>query len=397
MSLARCVALPEDEFHSNYFGTRHLHTPAAKLPGFGDLFSAAAVEELLTGTGLRTSSVRLVRDGREVPAPAIAERGDPGADAGYVDTDRIRTAIATGSTLILRSLHRYHPPVRALAHALGGRLGAPVRVNAFVTPPNATGVDLHYDIQDVFVLQIAGTKLWHLRASPLARPLPSQAWFDRPAAQRIALTEGSRHLDDILLREGDSLYLPRGTMHAPRTRDDLSIHLTLAVSVLTRHDLLRGLLDAAGGDEWFREHVTLPQLEDDLHAAADLLTEVAARLVKTAAETAPGPLLWGLRREAFRDVPAAPTPVLPVPGGPAAQEYRLRDGAQFTVTPGSDGALLLHVPGKQVALPAQSAPVLDGLRRDGRVNLATLRSMVGDDTAATFAGLLISLDLVTAA
>ncbi|TDB76949.1 cupin domain-containing protein [Micromonospora sp. KC723] len=393
MSLRRCVGIPSADFLATCYGARHLHSPALDPTHFADLLTPDTVDRLLADTGLRTTSVRLVRDGREIPAPAIAERGDGPTEPGYVDTDRVRAEIATGSTLILRSLHRYHPPVRRLAHHLATDLGAPVRVNAFITPPDATGVDLHYDVQDVFVLQITGTKLWHLRTPPISRPLPGQAWFDQPAARRARLVRSSTDLADILLSAGDSLYLPRGTMHAPRTQQDLSIHLTIAVSVLTRHDLLRRLLDAAADDPWYREHLTLSALEADPQAAGDLLAEVARRLAGTAGDTPVAPLLWGLRREAFRDLPAEPVPVLPSTGAREPHAYRLRPGAQYTVTH-VDAGLLLQVPGKEVQLPAATASVFDTLRGHGRITTGELTEAVGVDGSRTFAGLLVELNLV---
>jgi lysine-specific demethylase/histidyl-hydroxylase NO66 len=395
MTLSRCVSLSPVEFLSGPYGTQHLHTPAARLPGYDDLLTPAVIDELLGGAGLRAASVRLVRDGREVPAPAIPERGDASTDPGYVDTDGIRDAINGGSTLILRSLHRYHPPLRRLAQSIARQLGAPVRVNAFITPPNAVGVDLHYDVQDVFVLQIAGTKMWHLRASPLALPLPSQAWFDRPAAWRAGNREASRHLGDVLLQPGDSLYLPRGTMHAPRSLEELSIHLTVAVSVPTRHDLLTRLLEAADEDEWFREHIALTAFEDNPALAADLLAEIAQRLRKVASGVDVASLLWKLRREAFRDLPAEPSSIFPSGNGAAPAGYRLRGGAQYAVTPSADG-VTLHTPGKQVVLPAAAGPILEALRDFGQVSHAEISAACGEADAVRFATLLTDLGLVTA-
>lgn len=396
MILHRCVGLPAEKFLADHFGTRHLHTPAADLPtGFADLFTAQSVEDLLTGTGLRTTSVRLVRDGKEVPAPGIVERGDTPTEPAYVDTDGIRRAIAAGSTLILRSLHRYHPPVRRLAHQLASELGCPVRVNAFVTPPEATGVDLHYDVQDVFVLQIAGTKIWHLRTPPIPSPLPSQAWFDQPAARRDRLRAASEHLDDVVLRPGDSLYLPRGTMHAPRTQDSLSIHLTIALSRITRHDLLHRLVEVAADDEWLRAAVNPHELESDPDSARELLDRIIRRLPEALNRVAAGDLLWGLRREAFRDLPAEPVPVLPGPPATGVA-YQVRPGAQYAVTPADDERLRLHVPGKQVTLPATTAALFDTLAGGGRVSPRALAATFGDTDARKLVDLLVDLDIVVA-
>lgn len=98
---------------------RHLYTPAAELSGdFTDLFSAQALEDLLANAGLRTSSVRLVRSGEEfdVSRRSVVDSDDAPGTPPLVSTDVIRAGIASGHTLILRSLHLYHPPLRRFAH-----------------------------------------------------------------------------------------------------------------------------------------------------------------------------------------------------------------------------------------------------------------------------------------
>ncbi|KPC69204.1 hypothetical protein ADL27_54620, partial [Streptomyces sp. NRRL F-6602] len=65
-----------------------------------------------------------------------------------------------GATLVLQALHRTWQPVAEFCAGLGTELGHPVQANAYVTPPQNRGFDDHYDVHDVFVLQIEGTKRW---------------------------------------------------------------------------------------------------------------------------------------------------------------------------------------------------------------------------------------------
>src|SRR6266480_4558078 len=75
-----------------------------------------------------------------------------------------------GATLVLQGLHRTWPPLVAFASELAAELGHPVQVNAYVTPPQNTGFAAHYDVHDVFVLQIAGRKKWRVHEPVLTDP-----------------------------------------------------------------------------------------------------------------------------------------------------------------------------------------------------------------------------------
>ncbi|SHG61967.1 JmjC domain-containing protein [Streptoalloteichus hindustanus] len=393
MALDRLVPSVE-AFRREVFGVRHAHHRADELGAdFADLFSPDVLERLLGETGLRATSVRLVRSGEELSlsGSGVADSGDDPDSPRFVDTDWVRRAISRGHTLILRSLHRYHPPVRVFAHQLSAELGHPVRVNAFITPPNSRGVNPHYDVQDVFVLQIAGVKLWELRSPPLPDPLPSQAWFDLPERSREQLRELAAPLGELTLRPGDVLYFPRGTMHAPRTGDSLSVHLTVAVPKVSRHDLLRRLVDAAVSDPWFRASVSLPDLESAAEDPAGALREIAARLARVADQVEPEDLLWAAREDAFRELPPEPVPVLPPVTPPVA--YRPRFGVRFRFT--MDGEYVsVSAQRRRMRLPATAAPVIESLRQGEVLRVAGLVAELGEDQARELCQALVEFGLV---
>ena len=65
---------------------------------------------------------------------------------------------------MLQGLHRTWPPLVAFCQQLAAELGHPVQANAYVTPPQSQGFDDHYDVHDVFVLQVEGEKRWRIHA-----------------------------------------------------------------------------------------------------------------------------------------------------------------------------------------------------------------------------------------
>ena len=121
---------------------------------------------------------------------------------------------ADGHTVVLQGLHRLWPPLIEFAGALAADLGHPVQINAYITPPSVAGLLApHYDVHDVFVLQVAGEKRWRIHAPVLARPAAGPA-VDRPARPRSRPRPPSEPVIDAVLRPGDALYLPRGYLHA---------------------------------------------------------------------------------------------------------------------------------------------------------------------------------------
>ena len=109
---------------------------------------------------------------------------------------RSSTATARGDTVVLQGLHHTNPHLARLANNLALALDHPVQVNAYLSPSNARGLDLHFDYHDVFVVQLGGSKRWRVWA-PLARttnPVKGRA-LDRRATVRRARRSAARPHD----------------------------------------------------------------------------------------------------------------------------------------------------------------------------------------------------------
>jgi bifunctional lysine-specific demethylase and histidyl-hydroxylase NO66 len=244
--LPRLIAVDRDQFASQYWGQQPLLSPADDLPatGFAELLDAQAIDELVSKRGLRTPFLRVAKNGATLADRAFTGPGGVGAGiADQVSDDKLVRLFADGSTLVLQALHRVWPPILEFCQRLAAELGHPVQANAYVTPPQNQGFSAHYDVHDVFVLQIEGEKRWRIHQPILESPLRDQPWADRKAQVERRAQEPP--LIEALLRPGDCLYLPRGYLHAATALGGVSTHLTLGVHVWTRYALAEQLMDQA--------------------------------------------------------------------------------------------------------------------------------------------------------
>ena len=346
--------MPSPDFAEQYWGRRPLLTRAAQLPArFDDLLGESAVDELLSRRGLRTPFLRMAKDG-DIVAPARYTRGGgAGAGAGdQVADDMVLQQLDCGATLVLQALHRTWPPLVTFGSQLSGELGHPVQINAYVTPPQNRGFAAHYDVHDVFVLQVAGRKQWRVHSPVLAEPLRDQPWDQR----RTAVAQRAREtpLIDEVLAPGDALYLPRGYLHSAVAIGELSIHLTVGVHPLTRYQLVRHLLDAAASDPALRMSLPMgvdlgdpavlePHLRDTVSALRSYLDTIS---VEPVAERITSDLI-----RQTRAAPIAPLEQLAAAESvDAATLLRLRPGLRCTLVR-DDAGLRLRMLDKAVPLP----------------------------------------------
>lgn len=366
--LNRCVGADPREFGRTHWGRLPLLSRSDELPrDFADLLSAAAVDELLAERGVRAPFIRLAKDGEILGRDCYLGAAGFGAEVtDQVDSSKVLQEFAAGASIVLQGLHRLWPPVIDFVRGMVDDLGHPVQANAYITPPSNRGFDPHYDVHDVFVLQICGHKHWTVHAPVHTEPLPCQPWTDHRDA--IARRVADAPSIDTVLAPGDALYLPRGWVHSARALDDLSIHLTVGISTVTRLDVVRAVVDQLADHEGFRGSLPMGIDQTDRDEMIATATKVIAELTDTlrdhAAEFGEGVATLLARKYSERTRPVAVRPLasLEAAGRAGSIEVRWRRGLVATIERG-DGRVRLRLPDRTIEFPGSCAEALDALHR----------------------------------
>jgi ribosomal protein L16 Arg81 hydroxylase len=277
--LSRCVATDTGSFAAQYWGRRPLLSPSGALPrDFSDLLSPSTVDELIAERGVRAPFIRMARHGDLLARSCYVGPGGFGAEVSdQVDSAKVLAEYASGATIVLQGLHRLWPPLITFVRGMVDDLGHPTQANAYITPPNSQGFDPHYDVHDVFVLQVAGQKRWVVHKPVHTDPLASQPWTDHRAA--VTARAGDDPVIDTVLSAGDALYVPRGWVHSAQALATTSIHLTIGVAALTHLDVVHAIVDTLAGNAEFRKPLPLGINPGDPGEMAATATKIMAEVV----------------------------------------------------------------------------------------------------------------------
>ncbi|WP_329571345.1 JmjC domain-containing protein [Kitasatospora sp. NBC_01266] len=264
------------EFQQEYWERQPLVVHRDDPDHYADLLTLDGIDRMISMAGQKLDNVRVVLDGKGTSIEDLVAKR-PGRNAPTHALEALYERYRTGSTVVLNGAHERWEPLRRLAHALGGELGALVRMNVYLTPAGARGFTPHYDKHDVFVAQIHGTKRWRLARARHELPLPEQRYDKSKAA-----AEPDQEFD---LRAGDLLYLPRGTIHSASSNDTASAHITIGIRPVIWAQVIGDAVEEVfAEDVRFRRSLPIgfaddPALRDQVaHTAADLLDALRARL-----------------------------------------------------------------------------------------------------------------------
>ncbi|WP_017596610.1 JmjC domain-containing protein [Nocardiopsis potens] len=333
-----------------------------------------ALDEILTTRPLAPPRLRLHREGSPVPADRYTATGELSrSTTRVVRPEGLYRELRAGASLVLDSIDRLHPPVRAAADDLMRLVRERAQANLYLIWGDSHGFDTHWDDHDTFIVQVIGTKAWKVHGQG-SRPYPMKVDSDHAhTAPEDTVWEG-------MLRPGHVLHVPRGWWHTVTGTGGVSAHLTFGFTRATGIDWARSLVERLFEEEVFRRDLPRFSAAEDRRKHHDRLVRILAELAEEHGVDGfladrdarfPRRQSFSLRAAVEEDAPIGPGSLVefvPLLAPPVE-----RDGDRITVA----------VSGRRYRLPASAEPVLAVLARDRELSAAELAERSGTSPEAT--------------
>jgi lysine-specific demethylase/histidyl-hydroxylase NO66 len=237
--------LTVDDFLGEIWGSTHYHVSRDRPDYLDSLREGSdSVDDLLALFRPHLSLVSLVRE-NERKDQYVYRLADGGFDAAAIGRD-----FGDGYTIVLDSVQRYARAIAALAHSIEADLNFATQVNAYFTPPESQGFAAHSDDHDALIVQLQGSKIWHIYANADVAP---HEMSRHKAISSVGLPDPV----DVRLKAGEVLYVPRGRVHAAESTSELSVHLTAGLHAPTLFMLATRTLNVLNNSD-DRVHTQLP-------------------------------------------------------------------------------------------------------------------------------------------
>jgi len=158
---------------------------------------------------------------------------------------KISAALQLSYSLVVSRMHQQWGTISAIARKMESEAQFPrVSSNLYLTPPNASAFDSHWDYMDVIVVQVIGKKYWNVAKSPTVY-LSTEELKRKPTIEEVS----KPHYPMFLMQPGDALYIPRGFLHNASTAgldEGSSLHLTFGLEPMTAtvEDLINFVFNA---------------------------------------------------------------------------------------------------------------------------------------------------------
>jgi hypothetical protein len=201
--------------------------------------------------------------------------------------------------MVLDSLHEVSAAVAHLTQSVEAAFSCACVTNLYAGWRTQKGFKVHWDAQEVFVLQLSGRKRWQVFAPTRSNPLTDDAETAQPPTAP-PIWEG-------ILNDGDLLYIPRGFWHVAVPLDEPSLHISVSAQPPTGMEFLAWWMRTLRAHPQARASLT--QLDDP--AVRKQFTEGLIKLIAASADGDPlGQFLDG-QKAARRTRPRIRLPMAP--------------------------------------------------------------------------------------
>jgi ribosomal protein L16 Arg81 hydroxylase len=243
-----------------------VYRPGGKGSRYAPLLGWPALRRMIeTGNypNKRPDDIRVVKESSVAPA-------DRWTTNGKVDAAKLDQFLAAGFSVVILHLDEHVQTLAAACEEIRTRTLEGSFVGAVVTTGTGAGAfKIHYDPEDLVILQVEGTKRWQIFGPPVSNPLRRMPKQSPP--------EGTEPIFDEVLEPGDLLFVPAGNWHHCESGLSTSVHLGVFFLPPTAWHATNQLLQQFVSEELFRTPLTRVNGTASLEAAEK---EIKNRLIE---------------------------------------------------------------------------------------------------------------------
>ena len=217
----------------------------------------------------------LVLNKNTIPFTAFFTNGD---NLGFAKTApdpiKVENYLRKGASLVLNDLIYFSNEIEKLASDLQSITNGRCQANLYFSMQSHQAFAPHFDTHDVFALHCEGEKIWNIyenfEKDPINHPIYKQELNDKTE-------KPGKIIDQVLLKPGDLLYLPRGQFHDALASKNGAMHIAFGITYLKPIDIFQYYYDQLIINDFFRSDIRQINSTDDIK---NIHTEMTSQLNK---------------------------------------------------------------------------------------------------------------------
>ena len=185
--------------------------------------------------------------------------------SGYVlrpDVDMVQDWLSRGASIILNEIDKTSHELINLANQLQNFTQGRCQGNLYFSMDSRKAFGPHCDEHDVFAIHFEGEKIWNIYENIEKNPI-NHPVFKFDSEERIK--RAGKLIDQVTLKPGDLLYLPRGQYHDALASKNGAMHIAFGLTYFKPIDLMSVIWEKLILSDFMRQDINQNITKDEFN------------------------------------------------------------------------------------------------------------------------------------
>ena len=253
-----------DSFFESHFGKNYLYKPNF-IENFENIMSLDILDEILSKTNIwNNHNFIMMLDQKKIN---FNDYSSPSLDINgqnyRPDVNKVQNLVSRGASIILNDIQKHNLNLLKFVDDLQKLTNGRCQGNLYFSMASHQAFGPHFDLHDVFAIHFEGEKVWNIyeniEKSPINHPVFKLSGEDRRK-------RAGKIIEQVTLKPGDLLYIPRGQYHDALASKNGSIHIAFGLTYFKSIDVITNLWENFILNEFMRSDIKINPNKDDLQS-----------------------------------------------------------------------------------------------------------------------------------
>ena len=269
----------DNNFFSNHFGKKYLHKKDFLIDAKG-VVSLKILDDMLSKSNIwNNQNFIMMLDQKKINYNDYSSMSiDVTGNNIRPDVDKVQRLVSKGASIILNDIEKYNTNLLKISDELQRLTQGRCQGNLYFSMASHKAFGPHFDLHDVFAIHFEGEKVWNIyqniEASPINHPV-----FRISPDERIK--RAGKLIDQVTLRPGDLLYIPRGQYHDALASKNGAIHVAFGLTYFKAIDLMSTIWEKFILNDFMRNDIGLSSNKEEMKSFLNRFSKEISNIVNT--------------------------------------------------------------------------------------------------------------------
>lgn len=268
-----------NKFFLEHFGVNYLYKPKF-FDQFEEIMSLDILDSMLSKTNIwNNKNFIMMLDQKKLNYGDYSTISMETTGNNYrPDVNKVQNLVARGASIILNEIEKHNKSLLKIADDLQNLTNGRCQGNLYFSMASHQAFGPHFDLHDVFAIHFEGEKVWNIyeniEKSPINHPAFKLSSEDRRK-------RAGKIIDQVTLRPGDLLYIPRGQYHDALASKNGAIHIAFGLSYFKPIDMMTTLWEKFIINDFMREDIGIRPSQNEVKKLLHRLSNEISNVINS--------------------------------------------------------------------------------------------------------------------